>query len=72
VDSRIKADLHVSIRQVASKLNIDKRTARDICKKDLKVKSSARIKKQLVNQSSREKRFERSNLLLNEHKKESM
>jgi hypothetical protein len=72
VDSRIKANPHISIRQIARELNIDERTARDICKRDLKVKSRARIKKQLVNQSSREKRFERSKLLLNELKKESM
>jgi hypothetical protein len=70
-DTRIKADPHVSIRQAARELNIDERTARDICKKDLKVKSRARIKKQLINQSSKEKRLERSKILLNELKRES-
>jgi transposase len=72
LDTRIKADPHVSIRQAARELNIDERTARDICKKDLKVKSRARIKKQLINQSSKEKRLERSKILLNELKREPM
>jgi hypothetical protein len=72
LDTRIKADPHVSIRQAARELQIDPKTAREICKNDLKVKSCARIKKQLINQSSKEKRLERSKILLNELKRESM
>jgi hypothetical protein len=44
---------------------MDEKTARIICKKDLGVKSRARMKKQLVNASCKEKRFERAKILLN-------
>jgi transposase len=66
MDRRIKADPHVSIRQCARELKIDPKTARLIAKKDLKVKSRARIKKQLINQSSQEKRLERAKILIND------
>jgi hypothetical protein len=72
LDSRIKANPHVSIRQCTRELKIDPKTARLIAKKDLKVRSHARIKKQLINQSTKEKRLDRYKILLNELEHKSM
>jgi inhibitor of nuclear factor kappa-B kinase subunit alpha len=63
--TRVAADPFVSIRQMARELQINEKTARTICKEDLGLKSRARMKKQLVNQSCKEKRLDRSRKLLN-------
>jgi inhibitor of nuclear factor kappa-B kinase subunit alpha len=65
VSTRIKKDPFKSIRQIAREVGIEEKTARMICKQDVKVKSRARVKKHLINQVSKEKRLERSRKLLN-------
>jgi transposase len=65
VAAKIRKDPFISIRQVAREADVSERTARRIVKLDLQMKSRARMKKQLVNISSKEKRLERCRILLN-------
>ena len=65
VKARIKKDPFVSQRQLSRELQIAEGSIRNLLKKDLNVKSRARIKKHLINQVSQEKRLQKFKKLVN-------
>jgi hypothetical protein len=65
VKARIKKDPFVSQRQLARELQIAEGSIRNLLKKDLNIKSRARVKKHLINQVSQDKRLQKSKKLLN-------
>jgi transposase len=65
VKARIRKDPFVSQRQLAWELQIAKGSIQNLMKKDLDVKSRARVKKHLINQVSKEKRLQKGKKLVN-------